>query len=81
MKARTKEEKFLIALYETISAAGDFDTEVDRYLVGRKISLHDRGIDTICKELAQTNFIKRHGPVMISITPNGKRLFDTLQSG
>lgn len=80
MKARTKEEKFLIAVYETALSLGDVQSEVDRYEVGQKIGLHPRGIDTICNVLAQANFIKKRGSAMIIITENGRRLFEELSS-
>lgn len=80
MKARTKEEKFLIAVHEAALAKGDVEAEVDRFDIGQKIGLHTRGIDTICNVLAQANFIKKRGPILIIITPNGRRLFENLTS-
>ena len=75
-KAKTKEEKFLIAAYET---AGGIDQEVDRYEVGQKIGLHPRGINTICQELTQANFIKKRGPSAIVVTGHGLQLIDQLK--
>lgn len=80
MKGRTKEEKFLIAVAEAASISGDLGNEVDRYVVGQKIGLHPRGIDTICNQLAQANFIKKREGALIVITENGKRLFEDLKS-
>lgn len=74
MKARTKEEKLLIALHEEALSLGDPEAEVDRYKVGQKIGLHPRGIDTICRDLAQANFIKKQGPELLFVTDNGRRL-------
>lgn len=71
MKARTKEEKFMIAVYETALESGDPSSEVDRYSVGQKIGLHPRGINTICNTLAQANFIKKAGPENIYLTDHG----------
>lgn len=69
--AKTKEEKFLVAVYETALSFGDSSLEVNRYTVGQKIGLHPKGIDTICNQLAQANFIKKRGPEEIIITQNG----------
>lgn len=79
MKGRTKEEKFLIAIYEAAIASGDKENEVDRYAVGQKLGLHPRGIDTICNQLAQANFIKKRGPTFLTVTDNGRRLFEELK--
>jgi hypothetical protein len=81
MKARTKEEKFLIAVYEAASALGNLNAELDRFVIGQKLGLHPRGINTICNVLAQANFIKKRGPELIMITENGRRLFEDLRSG
>lgn len=74
MKARTKEEKFLFAVYEAALALGDSSTEVNRYEVGQKIGLHPRGINTICNNLAQANFVKKRGPELLNITDQGIQL-------
>lgn len=79
MKARTKEEKFLIAAYEVAEQSGNLDIELDRYAIGQRLGLHQRGIDTICNVLAQANFIKKRGPVFFIISENGKRLFEELK--
>lgn len=78
--SKTKEEKFLIAVYEAALEAGGPEAEIDRFVVGQQIGLHPRGINTICNQLAQANFIRKHGPELISITENGKRLLDELKS-
>lgn len=76
--ARTKEEKFLAAVYDAAIALGDISHEVNRYTVGQKIGLHPRGIDTICNQLAQANFIKKRGSEEIEITQNGVALVKQL---
>lgn len=72
--ARTKEEKFLVAVYEAAMALGDFSHEVNKYTIGQNIGLHPRGIDTICNQLAQANFIKKRGQEDVTITTNGLNL-------
>ncbi|KAF3361831.1 Uncharacterized protein PHSC3_001597 [Chlamydiales bacterium STE3] len=78
MQSRTKEEKFLIAAYEAALVFGDFTHEVNRYTVGQQIGLHPRGIDTICNQLAQANFIKKRGKEEISVTQNGLSLINQI---
>lgn len=78
-KARTKDESFMLKLYEEASKLPDIDDPLDRYVIGEMVGLHKKAVDTICVLLAQANFIKKHGPVEISITPNGIRLVETIQ--
>lgn len=78
MKARTKEEKLLIALHEEALALGDPEAEVDRYKVGQRIGLHPKGIDIICRDLAQGNFIKKRGPELLFVTDHGRKLIKEL---
>lgn len=72
--AKTKEERFLLAVYDTAKTLGSPYASVDRYQVGQAIGLHPRGIDTICKELLQTNFIKKQGDRMVFLTKHGEQL-------
>lgn len=72
--AKTKEERFLIKLYEASCRAGDFDTPIDRYEVGQMANLHDKSVDTISNQLLQMNFIKKNGPTEIYLTPLGEGL-------
>lgn len=74
MKARTKEEKLLIAFHEEALSLGDPEAEVDRFKVGQKMGLHPKGIEIICRDLAQVNFIKKVGPELLIVTDNGRRL-------
>lgn len=80
MSGKTKEEKFLIAVAEALLKVDkEMEGEVDRYLIGQNIGLHPRGINTICNQLAQANFIKKKGPNDLSLTENGKRLYAELK--
>lgn len=77
---RTKEERFLINLFNLAKAKGSFDTPIDRFEVGHATNLHTRVVNSICNQLMQTNFIKKNGPEpdKIYLTPNGLRLIETL---
>ncbi len=74
----TKDELFLLKLYELASKRGDPHDEVDRYEIGRAIGQNDRGIDTIVNLLAQANFIKKGDNNSIYLTPHGLSLITTL---
>jgi predicted transcriptional regulator len=77
-RSRTKDEVFMLRLYEEALKLPDIEDPVNRYQVGQKAGLHPKAVDTICKLLSQANFIKRHGEVEISITPHGIKLVESL---
>ncbi len=74
---RTKEERFLIRLFEAASRKGSYDTPVDRYEIGHASNVHTRVVDSICNQLLKTNFIKKEGDD-IYLTPNGFNLVKSL---
>ncbi len=78
-KATTKDELFLLKLYEIASARGSPDKEVDRYLIGRAIGQNDKGINTIVKHLAQANFVKKGHENSVYLTPHGMKLVSDLK--
>ncbi len=82
MKARTQDEKFIITLYQLSGESTDERHIFNRYEIGDKISLQERGVNAICKLLLQANFIKKSGEEHIYITENGaslaKRLLDDM---
>lgn len=78
-KGRTKDESFMIRLYDEASKQADIEDPIDRYVIGQLVSLQKKAVDTICNTLAQANFIKKRSPTEISITPNGVRLVEMLR--
>lgn len=74
----TKDERFVICLYENAQAGGDLEASFDRYAIGMQVSLHERGVDAICKLLVQANFIKKDGEEAIYLTPHGIALAERL---
>jgi hypothetical protein len=70
----TKDESFIIALYEAALKTGDVQTPVDKYAVGQMAGMHARGVDATCKLLVQANFIKKSGEADIYLTPHGEKL-------
>lgn len=73
-RSHTKDERFLLALYEEATKLGDPYEPIDRYFIGNKIGMHDRGTEVTCRNLAQTNFIKKEDDKRVSLTPHGERL-------
>ena len=70
----TKDESFMIALYEAALKTGDSGTPVDRYAVGEVAGMHPKGVDATCKLLVQANFIKKSSETDIYLTPHGEKL-------
>jgi len=77
-KATTKDELFLLKLYELAQAKGSPSYAIDRYEIGRAIGQNDKGINTIVKHLAQANFVKKGSGDMFYLTPHGLWLVEQL---
>lgn len=77
--SHTKDERFMLRLYEEASKHPDLETPLDRYQIGRGVGLQAKAVDTICNLLAQANFIKKQGKVEIFITPHGIKLVESLR--
>lgn len=76
---RTKDENFILCLYEEAEKTGDVEHPVDRYQVGTAANLHPKAVDTICKLLVQANFVKKSGENEIYLTPHGIKLVMNLR--
>ena len=77
-KARTKDESFMVKLHEEAAKLPSMDDPLDRYVIGQMVGLQKKAVDTICVLLAQANFIKKHGPVDVAITPHGIKLVEVI---
>ena len=75
---RTKEEQFLIRLYEVATRGGDSLGVVNRYDIGKAVGISPKSIDTMCKQLMRTNFIKRDGEIDVHLTPHGEKLVHSI---
>jgi hypothetical protein len=73
-KATTKDELFLLKLYELAVKKGDPTEAIDRYIIGKAIGQNDHGIDTIGRHLAQANFVKKVDETHLYLTQNGINL-------
>ncbi len=76
--SKTKDERFVLALYKIAKETGDIEGSYNRYEVGQSIGLHYRGVDAICRLLVQANFIKKAGEEEIFLTPHGIKLAEQL---
>jgi predicted transcriptional regulator len=72
--ARTKDERFVICLYENASKAEDLRKSFNKYEIGVQIGLQPKAVNTICKLLIQANFIKKNGEIEIFLTSHGESL-------
>lgn len=79
-KHYTKDENFVLALYEEALETGNPENPVDRYAAGNRAGLNPKGVDAICKLLVQANFIKKESETEIYLTPHGLKLVDRLKS-
>lgn len=77
-KPTTKDELFLLKLYEIALGKGHLKQSVDRYQIGRAIGQNNKGIDTIVRHLAQANFIKKQETDQVYLTDHGFQLVQTL---
>jgi hypothetical protein len=74
MKARTKDEKFLLSLYEMAMQGDDPYAPKNKYEVGHRVGLAPKGVNTICVLLCQANFIKKAGDEEVYLTKHGENL-------
>lgn len=76
--SHTKDEHFVLSLYDVAMASGDVENSFDRYEIGEKANINPKAVDAICKLLIQANFIKKRGESEIYLTPHGENLAKTL---
>lgn len=74
---RTKDEYFMIALYEMAKESGDFETSFDRYVVGERGGVTPKAVNAIAKLLVQANFIKKSSETDVFLTAHGRKLVET----
>jgi Mn-dependent DtxR family transcriptional regulator len=81
MSGRTKEERFILKLYQAAIQTGDAQNPIDRYAIGQSAGLSPKSTDTMCRELARANFIRKAEPEgYIVLTSRGEELACTLIS-
>lgn len=68
---RSKEERFLLHMYEMAKKSGDPQNEVDRYAVGRLVGEHTRGVDNTVQMLSKNGLLKKGEGSAIHLSPSG----------
>ena len=81
MARRTKDESFLIKLYETAQNEGDLNIEINFQKLGQELTLKDKIIKNIVRDLAQANFILKTDDNTVKLTQNGITLAQKFQEG
>lgn len=74
MKSHTKDELFVIRLYEAAKDSGDVENGFDKYQIGERAKINPKAVDAISKLLIQANFIKKRGENEVYLTPHGEKL-------
>jgi len=74
----TKDEKYVLSLFEMAQEMGDLNAVIDRNAAGDRIGIHEKSVNTICKLLVQANFIKKEGESGVYFTPHGLKLAESL---
>ena len=78
-KPMTKDELFLLKLYEFACQSQDDQIQVDRFEIGRAIGQNDRGANVIARDLAAANFVKKGEGDAVYLTDHGLRLVQLLK--
>lgn len=87
MTVRTKDEKFILCLYEAAmrvvdahegEAADPEEVGLDRYIVGAAAGLQPKGVDAITQQLIRANFIRKEDELLVRLTTHGLRLAQRL---
>ncbi len=74
---RTKDEYYMIALYEMGQEKGDFEASFNKYTIGERASVKPKAVDAICALLIQANFIKKSSETEVFLTEHGRSLVET----
>lgn len=77
-KHRTKDENFVITLYDEAKKTGDLEHSLDKYEVGALAHLNPKAVNAISKLLVQANFIKKSSETDVYLTPHGIKLAERL---
>lgn len=81
MTSFTKDENFLLKIYETALSQGDMELQIDFVDLGRALKQKDRAIKTIVRDLTQANFVKKIDESTVVLTKNGINLAQKFKEG
>jgi len=71
MSKTTKDEQFLLKLYDLAKDEGYFDLEINYLKFGQEMIYKDKITKTIVRDLLQANFVKKIDSETIQLTQNG----------
>lgn len=74
---RTKDENYMIALYEMCTERNDFDAIFNKYTIGERAGVKPKAVDAICTLLIRANFVKKSTEDDIYLTAHGRKLVET----
>ncbi len=72
--SRTKDENFMLCLYQAALEQDELDQPLDKYEIGQKASLNPKAVQAITRLLIQANFICKVGEEQVRLTPHGAKL-------
>ena len=75
----TKDEIYLLAVYDLAVASGDPENAVDRYVAGTHAGISERAVNAISNLLIKANFIKKSDEQGVYLTPHGISLVKQLR--
>ncbi len=78
MAAKTKEERFVVELYDQAEDLGDFEEFIEVSKVADAVGLGPKAIKNVLNTLAGANFIRKRSPNQVALTQNGIRLAEEL---
>jgi Mn-dependent DtxR family transcriptional regulator len=70
----TKDEKYLIKLYEEAKKSGNPTNHKDRYKIGEMLGLSDKVVNGMMNGFVQANFVKKIEERGVQLTPHGVKL-------
>lgn len=77
-KAMTKDEIFVLKLYELSMQLGTPYEQINYLEIARAIGQNNRGAQVIARDLAQANFIKKAKEDRIYLTDHGLKLVNEI---
>ncbi len=79
MGGKTKDERYILKLYDMAVERGDPMSTFNRNDVGAIIGFSPKVVKTICTLLGQANFIRKESAEEISLTRHGIALAEDLK--
>ena len=76
--SNTKDEKFLITIYEIAQCKGNFFSTITNTEICMKLQKEKKTVHNMIKYLLQSNFLKKINKETVKLTENGKQLAQSL---